>query len=80
MFEVVQLYVDIRRPRFKLLFDEYPVWSVRTGTSCEVPNGNEVLGFLRMEIKLELGSWFVKLEPGFFWFFRTGTRISEQKD
>lgn len=51
------------------MFDEYPVWSVRTGTSCEVPNGNEVLGFLRMEIKLELGSWFVKLEPGFFWFF-----------
>jgi hypothetical protein len=61
---------------------ELSVWLVKTGTGTgsEHPNWNEVLGFLRMEIKLELGSWFLKLEPGVFWFFRTGTRISEQKD
>jgi hypothetical protein len=44
---------------------ELSVWLVKTGTGTgsEVLNWNEVLGFLRMEIKLELGSWFLKLEP-----------------
>jgi hypothetical protein len=54
---------------------ELSVWLVKTGTGTgtgsEVLNWNVVLGFLRMEIKLELGSWFLKLDPGFFWFFRT---------
>jgi len=39
---------------------ELSVWLVKTGTGTgsEDLNWNEVLGFLRMEIKLELGSWF----------------------